>query len=277
MTEDEDVSRVMAESFRAAGIDVHESFGRIQEFQAANGGVRMIFDNGNGPESVEAEVAVGAIGWQADTSGLNLQVAGVETTPRGYIAVDAQLRTSSPHIYAAGDITGRLMLVPQAVQDGFLAATNAVQARGLTLTPPVSPIGSFTDPEYAQAGLSEAKAREHHDIVIATTPFAVASRPIIDGRTTGFCKLLVDRDNHRMIGCHVVGERAVELAQVAAVAIAAEMTVEQFARIPLSFPTYTNVLGRAVLDAARQLGIDEFWDPPAQHTRRVEPTVTDSE
>ena len=277
MTEDEDVSRVMAESFRAAGIDVHESFGRIQEFQAANGGVRMIFDNGNGPESVEAEVAVGAIGWQADTAGLNLQVAGVETTPRGYIAVDAQLRTSSSHIYAAGDITGRLMLVPQAVQDGFLAATNAVQERGLTLTPPVSPIGSFTDPEYAQAGLSEAKAREHHDIVIATTPFAVASRPIIDGRTTSFCKLLVDRDNHRMIGCHVVGERAVELAQVAAVAIAAEMTVEQFARIPLSFPTYTNVLGRAVLDAARQLGIDEFWDPPAQHTRRVEPTVTASE
>jgi hypothetical protein len=63
-----------------------------------------------------------------------------------------------------------------------------------------------------------------------------------------------------MIGCHVVGERAVELAQVAAVAIAAEMTVEQFARIPISFPTYTNVLGRAVLDAARRLNVDDFWD-----------------
>src|SRR6478752_867035 len=277
MTEDEDVSRVMAESFRAAGIEVHEAFGRILEFQEANDGVRMIFDGGNGAESVNASVAVGAIGWQADTAGLNLAVAGVETTPRGYIAVDANLRTSASHIYAAGDITGRLMLVPQAVQDGFLAGTNAVDGRGLTLTPPVSPIGSFTDPEYAQAGLSEAKARESHDIVVATTPFEVAARPIIDGRTTGFCKLLVDRDNHRMIGCHVVGERAVELAQVAAVAIAAEMTVEQFARIPLSFPTYTNVLGRAVLDAARQLGIDEFWDQPAQHTLRVEPTVTASE
>ena len=63
-----------------------------------------------------------------------------------------------------------------------------------------------------------------------------------------------------MIGCHVVGERAVELVQVASVAIATEMTVEQFARIPVSFPTYTNVLGRAVLDAAAQLGVDEFWD-----------------
>jgi pyruvate/2-oxoglutarate dehydrogenase complex dihydrolipoamide dehydrogenase (E3) component len=269
MTEDEDVSRVMAESFRSAGIDVREAFGRILGFQAADGGVRMTFDTGGGSESVEASVAVGAIGWQADTAGLNLPVAGVETTPRGYIAVDAHLRTSTPHIYAAGDITGRLMLVPQAVQDGFQAATNAVLGRELTLTPRVSPIGSFTDPEYAQAGLSEAAARQNHNIVVATTPFSIASRPIIDGRTTGFCKLIVERDTHRILGCHVVGERAVELSQVAAVAIAAEMTVEQFARIPISFPTYTNVLGRAVLDAARQLGVDDFWDhEPGQDADR---------
>ncbi len=260
MTEDEDVSRVMAESFRGAGIEVREAFGRILGFEPSGGGVRMTFETAEGTESVEASVAVGAIGWQADTAGLRLDVAGVETTPRGYIAVDAQLRTSAAHVYAAGDITGRLMLVPQAVQDGFHAATNAIAGGDLTLTPPVSPVGSFTDPEYAQAGLSEAKARETHDIVVAQTPFAVAARPIIDGRTTGFCKLLVDRDTRAILGCHVVGERAVELVQVAAVAIAAGMTVEQFARIPLSFPTYTNVLGRAVLDAARQLGIDDFWD-----------------
>ena len=73
---------------------------------------------------------------------------------------------------------------------------------------------------------------------------------------------IVDRNSPRILGCHVVGDLAVELAQVAAVAIAAEMTVEQLARLPLSFPTYTNVLGRAVFDAARQLGIPGFWDVP---------------
>jgi pyruvate/2-oxoglutarate dehydrogenase complex dihydrolipoamide dehydrogenase (E3) component len=93
-------------------------------------------------------------------------------------------------------------------------------------------------------------------------PFAIAARPIIDGRPDGFCKVIVDRASHRLLGCHVVGERAVELAQVASVAIAAAMTVEQFARIPLSFPTYTNVLGRAVFDAARQLQAPGFWDVP---------------
>ena len=190
-------------------------------------------------------MAVVAIGWLADTAGLNLAAAGVATTDRGYVRVDEHLRTTAPHVFAAGDITGRLMLVPHAVQDGYLAATNAVQDRGATLSPPASPIGSFTDPEYAQVGPTEAQARRDHDVVVATAPFALAARPIIDGRPDGFCKLIVDRGTHQILGCHVVGERAVEIAQVGAVAIAAAMPVEQFVRIPLSFPTYTNVLGRA--------------------------------
>jgi pyruvate/2-oxoglutarate dehydrogenase complex dihydrolipoamide dehydrogenase (E3) component len=266
-TEDEDVSRAMAAAFRATGMLVREGFGRIRGFEKAPGGVRMIFAKDDVADSVQATLAIAAIGWLADTAGLNLAAAGVATTDRGYVQVDEQLRTTAPHIFAAGDITGRLMLVPHAVQDGYLAATNAVQDRGATLSPPATPIGSFTDPEYAQVGPTEAQARRDHDVVVATIPFATTARPIIDGRIDGFCKLIVDRGTHRILGCHVVGERAVEIIQVAAVAIAAAMPVEQFARIPLSFPTYTNVLGRAVLDAARQLGVSDFWDALEPATR----------
>ena len=67
------------------------------------------------------------MGWTADTAALNLAAGGVETDPRGFVRVDAHLRTSAPHVFAAGDVTGRLMLVPQAMQDGFVAATNAVR------------------------------------------------------------------------------------------------------------------------------------------------------
>jgi pyruvate/2-oxoglutarate dehydrogenase complex dihydrolipoamide dehydrogenase (E3) component len=266
-TEDEDVSRTMAASFRASGIQVREDFGRIRGFEKAPAGVRMVFEKDDMVDRVEASRAVVAIGWLADTAGLNLVAAGVATTDRGYVRVDDHMRTSVPHVFAAGDITGRLMLVPHAVQDGYLAATNAVQDRGATLSPPSSPIGSFTDPEYAQVGLTEAQARRDHDVVVATAPFALTARPIIDGRPDGFCKLIVDRGTHRILGCHVVGERAVEIAQVSAVAIAAAMPVEQFLRIPLSFPTYTNVLGRAATDAARQLDLTDFWDAPERAAR----------
>src|SRR6185369_5527941 len=105
-----------------------------------------------------------------------------------------------PHIFAAGDITGRLLQVPQAIQDGFIAATNAVRGATMTLGDQVSPIGSFTDPEYAQVGLTEAKARETHEVVTAVVRFDSATRTIIDGRTVGFCKLIADRETYQILG-----------------------------------------------------------------------------
>ena len=134
------------------------------------------------------------------------------------------------HIFAAGDVTGRLLLVPPAIQDGFVAATNAVRGPTMTLNEAVNPIGSFTDPEYAQVGLTEAQARAAHDIVVSTIHFdSTTTRTIIDGRTFGFCKLIVDRETHKILGCHVVGERAVEITQVAAIAITAGMRVDELA------------------------------------------------
>lgn len=117
-----------------------------------------------------------------------------------------------------------------------------------------SPIGSFTDPEYAQVGLTEAQARERHDVVVAVVRFDETTRTIIDGLPAGFCKLIVDRATARILGCHVVGERAVEIVQVVAIAMAGELRVEELAQVPLSFPTYAGIVGRAAYRAARQLG-----------------------
>ena len=252
-TEDEDVSAVVATAFREAGMVVREDFGAIESFEKTSSGVRMIFTRDGVRDSAEAALVVVAVGWVADTGGLNLPAAGVETNARGYVQVDEYLQTSAPHIFAAGDITGRLMLVPQAVHDGFVAATNAVQGATMTLGEQVSPLGSFTEPEYAQVGITEAKARETHDVVVALVRFDETARTIIDGRTTGFCKLIADRATGKILGCHVVGERAVEIAQVVSIAIAGSLRVDHMARIPLSFPTYAGILGRAAYRAAQQI------------------------
>jgi dihydrolipoamide dehydrogenase len=82
------------------------------------------------------------------------------------------------------------------------------------------------------------------------------TRAIIDGRTNGFCKLIADRDSHLILGCHIVGERAVDTVQIAAMAMATGMKVEDLARVPLSFPTYAGILGRAMITAARRLNRD---------------------
>jgi pyruvate/2-oxoglutarate dehydrogenase complex dihydrolipoamide dehydrogenase (E3) component len=252
-TEDEDVSAVVATAFRESGMIVRENFGTIDSFEKTPSGVRMTFTKEGARDSAEAALVVVAIGWVADTAGMNLPAAGVETNARGYVQVDKYLQTSAPNIFAAGDITGRLMLVPQGVHDGFVAATNAVEGATMTIGDQVSPIGSFTEPEYAQVGITEAKARETHDVVVSTVRFDETPRTIIDGRTIGFCKLIVDCVTGKILGCHVVGERAVEIAQVVAIAMAGGVRVDIMARIPLSFPTYAGILARAAYRAAQQI------------------------
>ena len=258
-SEDEDVSAAVAAAFRESGIVVRENFGDIESFERTPSGVRMIFAKDGLRDSAEAALAVVAVGWVANIAGLNLATAGVETNQRGFVGVDAYLRTSAPHIFAAGDITGRLLLVPEAIHDGFVAATNAVRGATMTLEDRVSPIGSFTDPEYAQVGLTEAKAREKYDVLKAMVRFDSTTRTIIDGRTAGFCKLIVDRATYKILGCHVVGERAVEITQVAAIVIAAGMRVDELAQVPLSFPTYAGILGRVAASATRQLNLTMGW------------------
>ena len=258
-TEDEDVSAAVAAAFREAGIAVRESFGDIESFERTPKGVRMNFIKEGTRDSAEAALAVVAIGWVSNVAALDLAKAGVETDARGFVRVDSYLRTSAAHIFAAGDVTGGLMLVPQGIQSGFVAATNAVRGASVALAKQVSPIGSFTEPEYAQVGLTEMQARKAHDVVTAVVHFDSTTRTIIDGRTTGFCKLIADRATSKILGCHVVGERAVEITQVAAIAIAAGMRVDDLAKVPLSFPTYAGILARVAAKATHQLNLNVDW------------------
>ena len=253
----------MAAGIRRSGVDVHENFGVIERFERTLTGIRMVYVRDGETFGAEAELAVAAIGWTAQTAALELGAAGVQTDARGFIAVDKFQRTSAAHVWAAGDVTGGLMLAPQAIQEGFAAATNAVTGEGVSARREVNPIGSFTDPEYAQVGLSEAAARAGHEVATAIAPFASVTRAIVDGRTVGFCKLVVDRMDHRILGCHVVGDRAVDTAQIAAVAMAGGLTVDALARLPLSFPTYAGVLARAAASAAYDLNQGQGAARPA--------------
>lgn len=256
-TEDEDVSRAVAAAMVEAGIAVREDFGVIERFDAAPNGVRMVFAKDGIRLEAEAALAVAAVGWVVDGDALNLATAGVETDAKGFVQVDRYQRTTAPHVWAAGDITGGLMLAPQAIQEGFAAATNAVTGANVSARHEISPIGSFTDPEYAQVGMTEAVARSSHDVEVVVARFEDMTRAIIDGRTSGFCKLVTDRSDHRILGCHIVGDRAVDVVQIAAVAMAGAMTVDDLARLPLSFPTYAGILARAASTTAYRLNNGE--------------------
>jgi pyruvate/2-oxoglutarate dehydrogenase complex dihydrolipoamide dehydrogenase (E3) component len=258
--EDEDVAAAVAAAFQHEGVKVRENFGSIDSFERTPEGVRMNFTKDGNGETAEATLAVVAVGWGADANALEPKAAGVDVTQRGFLHVNEYLQTSAPNIFAAGDVTGRVMLASEAMRDGFVAATNAVRGTRLPLKEHVIPAGSLTDPEYASVGLTERQAREKHDVVIALSHYTSATRAIIDGQSAGFCKLIVDRATAEILGCHVVGRQATDVVQVAAMALAAGMRrVDDLARAPVSFPTYAEILIYTAVRAAKKLNLEIGW------------------
>lgn len=250
--EDEDVSLALDMAFRGRGMRVLTGIGGIERVERADDQtLRLVYGDG---QTLDVETVVVAVGWPGNVESLGLERAGV-VSERGYITVDDGFGTSVPHIFAAGDITGKMMLVQSAGFQARVAAENAVLGAGGRHRHEIVPHGGFTDPEYASVGLPEAKARAAGECVTASVPFALADRAVIDGRSEGFCKLLVSRQNHRILGAHVVGEQAVEIVHVVAAGMAAGMRIETLAELEIAYPTFTAVLGLAARAIVRELGV----------------------
>ena len=208
------------------------------------------------------DAVIAAVGWVGNVDSLGLDAAGV-STERSYIKVDDTLQTSAPHIWAAGDITGRVMLVQCANEDGRVAAENAILGSSRSSGHALVPHGSFTDPEYGSVGLTEAQAFDTgKDIVVAIVRYEDIDRAVIDGRPEGFVKLIVDTSSRNIIGAHVVGQQAVEIVQVAAAAMQAGAVVDHLAHLEFAYPTFTSVIGLAARKAVSTLvgGAGAEWE-----------------
>lgn len=253
--EDESVSREVHKAFIERGIEVVTGIGGVERIEKRDRELVVWYAHQEQARQAAAETVILATGWPGNADTLNLAAAGVQSE-RGYIVVDEYLRTSAPHIFAAGDITGRMMLVQSAGYEARVAAENAVLGIGQPYSHKIVPHGGFTDPEYGSVGLTEERARAlEPDCVIAEVPYAAMDRAIIDGHLTGCCKLIVSRETHRILGAHVVGEQALEIIQLVAAGMAADMWVEQLADLELAYPTYTAIIGLAARNLVRELGV----------------------
>lgn len=253
--EDDLVGRMVSRAFAQRGIEVINGIGGVEKIEEDGSGLSLFFRRGDGLEMRSVSAVILAVGWIGNVETMNLDAAGVRTE-RNYIIVDDYLRTSADHIFAAGDITGRMMLVQSGSYDGRLAAENAVLGLGPRYRHAIVPHGGFTDPEYGSVGLTEKQARSAGlDYVTGVVPYASLDRAVIDGRTEGACKLIVGRDTHRLLGAHIVGEQALESIQLVAAGMASDMWVEQLAELELAYPTYTAVLGLAARQIVRNLGV----------------------
>jgi glutathione reductase (NADPH) len=161
-----------------------------------------------------------AVGRVPNVAKLGLKEAGVEIGKNGGIAVDEYSRTSAQNIYAVGDVTNRINLTPVAIREGHAFADTVFGGKPTAVDHSDVPTAVFSDPEIGTVGLTEAQARAR---LPRTDIYKAMFRPLkatLSGRdTTVLMKLVVDGVTDRVVGCHVVGEGAAEMAQVAAVAV----------------------------------------------------------
>jgi pyruvate/2-oxoglutarate dehydrogenase complex dihydrolipoamide dehydrogenase (E3) component len=253
---DASVSAELGRSFRAQGMTVRTDT-LVEALSPDNGAIRVDYRRGQASAHEMADAVFFAVGWPANLSHLALEAAGVHATPR-MIPVDDYLRTDVEHIFAAGDVNGRSMLVQTARMEGRTAAMNAILGPTRQASYEVVPSGSFTDPEYGRVGLTEAQAAEGHDVAVGIARYDDLLRPVADGRPDGFCKLIVDRQTHAILGAHVLGEYSAETVQTVAACMAAGMTVDRVAELQLAFPTFTEGVSMAAQKICRTLGIGRF-------------------
>lgn len=233
---DRELREALAESLAAQGIRLHPSQTVHKVERAGSGDAKQVtLTNGH---RIEADLVFFAVGRAPKTAGLGLEAAGVSTDSRGAVIVDADNRTSQPHIYAIGDVTDRLNLTPVAIAEGHTLADRLfgpTRPRTWALDPVATAV--FSSPPLATVGLTEEEAAElgPADIYVARfTPMrrAMSGRP---GKT--FMKLVVDQASQRVIGAHILGDDAPEMMQAVAVALVAGATKADFDRTIGIHPT----------------------------------------
>ena len=176
------------------------------------------------PTETKYDRVLVSVGRSPNGGKIGADKAGVAVNERGFIAVDRQMRTNVPHIFAIGDLVGQPMLAHKATHEGKLAAEVAAGEKREWVAR-VIPSVAYTDPEIAWVGVTETEAKAKGlQVGVAKFPWAASGRAIGIGRTEGFTKLIFDQASHRVIGGGIVGARAGDL--IAEVALAIEMGCE---------------------------------------------------
>jgi glutathione reductase (NADPH) len=222
---DDDVRQHLRVEMEARGIRVLTGC-KVTAVEHAEGRLLARLSSGN---QIPADRVMFATGRAPNIGNMGLKDAGVEIARNGGIAVDEYSRTSVQNIYAVGDVTNRINLTPVAIREGHAFAETVFGAKPTAVDHTNVPTAVFSDPEIGTVGLTEAQARER---LGRTDIYKAMFKPLkatLSGRDTAvLMKLIVDGLSDRVAGCHVIGEGAAEIAQIAAIAVKMGATKADF-------------------------------------------------
>ncbi len=245
--EDADSAREVAKSLKKQGVDVRVN-AKVTKIERLPEKAVITVDQGGQTATIEAEKVLVAIGVQGNTDGIGLEKIGVRVE-RSFIPVDDQMKTNAPHIYAIGDVTGKLLLAHVAYAHGRIAAEVIAGAETVTIGDHrFVPRAVYSYPQVASLGLTEKQAREEYGdgIKVGTFPFQANGKALALNEREGFVKIIAHPKSGEILGAHIVGPEAADLIPELTLARTWELTPEEIARTIHVHPS----LPEAVMEAA---------------------------
>jgi NAD(P)H dehydrogenase (quinone) len=243
---DPEVAAVLEEDFLRRGVKLMKG-ARATAVERTESGVSVRCDDGRVAPGSHALLAIGSL---PNSERLGLGAAGVTVDEGGYVPINHHCQTNVPHIYAAGDLSGKLPLSSVASMQGrkiaeHIAIGHTVSHRHLNYDKAASAI--FTEPEIADVGLAEADAfAEGRKVRVTKVPFAATAKALINDDARGFVKIVSDPATGVVLGGSIVGQHAAELISMVALAVTAGLRVQDLVESMLVHPT----LSEALADAA---------------------------
>lgn len=242
---DTDLAKRLKQSLGKRGIEINTQ-AQVTEVVLSGTEYRVAYTRKGREESVVADKVLMAVGRKANVDSLNLSDIGVEFTPRGILVDEKTMQTSIPHIYAVGDINGKMMLAHAATFQGIVALDHIMGVENhIDLN--VMPAAVFTSPEAASVGMTEDECKEKGIPVRCLKSFFRANgKAVAMGETDGFCKVVASAESGRVLGCHLFGPHASDIVQEACALISRKASVEDFKDVIHTHPTLTEVLQSAI-------------------------------
>ncbi len=242
---DPEVAAVLETDFSRRGVHLLKGARAVAVDQGTEG-VVVHCDDGRVVRGSHALLAIGSV---PNSEGLGLADAGVDTAEDGHIPINRHCQTNVPHIFAAGDVSGKLPLSSVASMQGRKVAEYVVGGHTVSHRHPnydSAPSAIFTEPEIADVGLAEVDAfAQGRKIRVTKVPFAASSRALIDNDSRGFVKIITDPATGIVLGGSIVGRNASELISVLAVAVTGGLGVKDIVESMLVHPTLAEALAEA--------------------------------
>jgi dihydrolipoamide dehydrogenase len=248
-TEDEAISKELAKHYKKLGVKVllGTKVESISDPGADSGQkVQVTVSKDGSSEVLEADKVLQAIGFAPRLEGYGLESIGV-AVERGAIVVDDYGRTNVDHVYAIGDVTGKLMLAHVAEAMGVVAAEVIGGAETMPVAHEFAPRATYCQPQIGSFGLSEAQAKEKgYDVKTSTFPFSANGKAQGLGEAVGFVKLVADAEYNEILGAHMIGPDVTELLPVLTLAQRWDLTADEVARNIFAHPTLSEAIKETV-------------------------------